>query len=62
MSGLSKKLDNSLCDYPCEGNETMACGGSLRLSVYELSASPALLGASGLLLYFCVFLAVLFIA
>ncbi|KAJ6445867.1 carbohydrate-binding WSC [Purpureocillium lavendulum] len=40
IAGISKKLDDNQCNFPCEGDNTTACGASLKLSVYRLS-SPA---------------------
>ena len=37
LSGIAEKLDDTACNYPCEGNNTTACGGSLKLSVYRAS-------------------------
>jgi hypothetical protein len=62
ISTLSAKLDDKQCNYSCPGNNTMACGGSLKLSVYELSGAleirPCwnLLLASSLLLTILLFL------
>lgn len=49
LAGISKKLDDTQCNYPCEGNKTMACGGALKLTLYRLSAAPASASVSGLL-------------
>lgn len=54
ISGLSEKLNDTECSYPCEGNRSQICGGSLKLSVYTLSedkkqdSSSVSLEASGL--------------
>ncbi|GAB0139576.1 hypothetical protein EsHS_00000225 [Epichloe bromicola] len=50
IAGISKKLDDAECNFPCEGNKTFACGGSLKLSVYKLSAASAESASSLLLL------------
>lgn len=50
IAGISKKLDDAQCNFPCEGNRTFACGGSLKLSVYKLSGARAELASSSLLL------------
>jgi hypothetical protein len=49
LAGISKKLDDTECNYPCEGNETIACGGALKLTLYRTSAAPAGMSVSGLL-------------
>jgi hypothetical protein len=38
LSTLSVKLQDKACDTQCDGDETVACGGSLKLSVYNLTA------------------------
>jgi len=35
----SSKVDDSLCNMPCEGDGSQTCGGSLTLSVYTASGS-----------------------
>lgn len=50
IAGISAKLDDGECKFPCEGNTSLACGGSLKLSVYRMSsagaqASPVLLAS-----------------
>ncbi|KAM4059693.1 WSC domain-containing protein [Hirsutella rhossiliensis] len=43
LSGISTKLDDARCDFPCEGDQDTSCGGSLKLTVYRLrSASTGL--------------------
>ena len=37
LNPLSARLPDSQCDNTCDGDTTTACGGPLRLSVYELS-------------------------
>lgn len=41
ISGASVRLGDSACDTACDGNKTTVCGGSLKLTVYELSSSAA---------------------
>ncbi|KAL2270142.1 hypothetical protein VTJ83DRAFT_2326 [Remersonia thermophila] len=49
LSGLSARLADDECDLPCEGNQTQACGGNLKLSVYTLnSAARTAWSAAGL--------------
>lgn len=38
LSALAVRLPDSECDTPCDGNKTVACGGSLKLSVYNLTS------------------------
>ncbi|KAI0136605.1 WSC domain-containing protein [Xylariales sp. AK1849] len=37
LSSLSVQLDDADCDLACDGNKTSACGGALRLSLYNLT-------------------------
>ncbi|KAK9421929.1 putative 37S ribosomal protein [Seiridium unicorne] len=39
LSSLSTLLDDSACDTQCDGNKTEACGGSLKLSLYNITTS-----------------------
>ncbi|KAK0656663.1 WSC domain-containing protein [Cercophora newfieldiana] len=41
LSTLSVKFDDDACSLPCEGDNTTACGGYLKISVYTLGASSA---------------------
>lgn len=41
LAGISEKLDDEQCNYPCEGNKTQACGGALKLTLYHISSAPA---------------------
>ncbi|OIW35073.1 hypothetical protein CONLIGDRAFT_627135 [Coniochaeta ligniaria NRRL 30616] len=41
ISGASARLDDGACDTACDGNGTTVCGGSLKLSVYQLGSSAA---------------------
>ena len=41
LSPLSTRLPDAECDTPCDGDVTTACGGALRLSVYELQRDQA---------------------
>lgn len=42
LSGIAEKLDDTACNYPCEGDNTTACGGSLKLTVYRVSLASGL--------------------
>ncbi|RVD86715.1 uncharacterized protein DFL_004977 [Arthrobotrys flagrans] len=48
LSDLSQKLEDTQCDLGCAGNNSEACGGALRVSVYKLESSSAVRGSSGL--------------
>ncbi|ORY65883.1 WSC domain-containing protein, partial [Pseudomassariella vexata] len=37
LSSLSVKLDDADCNTACDGDNTTACGGALRLSLYNLT-------------------------
>ncbi|KAL7945914.1 WSC domain-containing protein [Trichoderma barbatum] len=39
LSGIAEKLDDTACNFPCEGDNATACGGSLKLTVYRLSST-----------------------
>lgn len=39
LSSLSTKLADSTCNTECDGNKTVACGGALKLSVYNLTST-----------------------
>ncbi|EQK98802.1 hypothetical protein G6O67_001524 [Ophiocordyceps sinensis] len=39
LSGISAKLDDARCDFPCEGDQDTSCGGSLKLAVYRLTSA-----------------------
>jgi hypothetical protein len=39
LAGISEKLDDKQCDLPCDGDQSMACGGALKLSVYRLASA-----------------------
>ncbi|KAK4237519.1 WSC domain-containing protein [Achaetomium macrosporum] len=41
ISTLSSKFPDSACDLPCEGNNTQACGGNLKLTVYMAGSTAA---------------------
>lgn len=56
ISGIAGKLDDGQCSFPCEGNTSMACGGSLKLSVYKLS-SAGRLAAQAVVALGCIFVA-----
>lgn len=34
LNSLAKKLPDSECNLPCDGNSTQVCGGPLKLTVY----------------------------
>ncbi|RYP09160.1 hypothetical protein DL764_001431 [Monosporascus ibericus] len=38
LNSLSAKLPDGQCNTTCDGDATMACGGALKLSVYQLVA------------------------
>lgn len=38
LSSLSTQLDDASCDTQCDGNQTEACGGALKLSVYNITS------------------------
>ncbi|EHK50006.1 uncharacterized protein TrAtP1_007880 [Trichoderma atroviride] len=42
LAGIAEKLDDTACNYPCEGDNTTACGGSLKLTVYRVSLASGL--------------------
>ncbi|KAH0526425.1 hypothetical protein TsFJ059_009745 [Trichoderma semiorbis] len=42
LSGIAEKLDDTACNYPCEGGNTTACGGSLKLTIYRVSLASGL--------------------
>lgn len=42
LSSLSKKVDDSECNLPCEGNKNQVCGGNLKLTV-SIDPAPRLL-------------------
>ncbi|KAK6339026.1 hypothetical protein TWF696_009822 [Orbilia brochopaga] len=48
LSELSQKVDDSLCNLGCISNNSVACGGSLKVSVYSMTksngAAPTLQG------------------
>ncbi|KAI1845269.1 hypothetical protein JX266_008579 [Neoarthrinium moseri] len=39
LSSLSARLPDAACDLPCDGDRTLACGGSLKLGLYNLTES-----------------------
>ncbi|PHH61280.1 hypothetical protein CDD81_510 [Ophiocordyceps australis] len=41
LSGIASKLPDSDCGFPCEGDTLTACGGVLKLSIYQLSGSSS---------------------
>ncbi|KAG9249830.1 WSC domain-containing protein [Emericellopsis atlantica] len=41
LAGIAKKVDDEECDMACEGDGEFACGGNLKLSVYETSENAA---------------------
>ncbi|KAL1884282.1 hypothetical protein VTK73DRAFT_3266 [Phialemonium thermophilum] len=40
LSDLSTKFPDNVCNLGCDGNQTQACGGNLKLTIYMLSAAP----------------------
>ena len=47
LNPLSERLEDSACDTRCDVADTTACGGALRLSVYNLTAADGANGESG---------------
>ncbi|KAK3904842.1 putative fungistatic metabolite [Staphylotrichum tortipilum] len=41
ISSLSQKVADGECNLPCEGNTTQACGGNLKITVYQAGAAAA---------------------
>ncbi|KAH8675720.1 hypothetical protein BX600DRAFT_432279 [Xylariales sp. PMI_506] len=41
LSSLSAEMGPGNCSLPCDGNISQVCGGSLRLSVYNLTSASA---------------------
>lgn len=37
LSSLSTQLDDAACDTQCDGNQAEACGGALKLSLYNIT-------------------------
>ncbi|QUC18368.1 uncharacterized protein UV8b_02609 [Ustilaginoidea virens] len=50
LSGIAARLDDGQCDFPCGGNNSLACGGSLKLSVYKRSGAAGASAPLALLL------------
>ncbi|KAF3078731.1 hypothetical protein TWF569_011067 [Orbilia oligospora] len=48
LSDLSQRLEDTQCDLGCAGNNSEACGGALRVSVYKLESNSAVRGSNGL--------------
>ncbi|KAL0465426.1 WSC domain-containing protein [Neurospora intermedia] len=44
---LSAKVADAECDLPCDGDESQICGGSLRISVYDLQGNVDSVAAVG---------------
>lgn len=36
---MSEQINDSLCKYACNGNESQICGGQLALTLYNLTDS-----------------------
>ncbi|KAI1504414.1 hypothetical protein F5X99DRAFT_423864 [Biscogniauxia marginata] len=47
LSALSARLDDGECDDPCDGDPATACGGALRLSLYNLTDEARSGGGGG---------------
>ncbi|KAK6496543.1 hypothetical protein TWF481_001545 [Arthrobotrys musiformis] len=47
LSDFSQKLEDGQCDLGCAGNNSQACGGALRVSVYKLQSNSAIGVLSG---------------
>ncbi|KAI1828473.1 WSC domain-containing protein [Xylaria intraflava] len=41
LNSLSVRLTDDSCDMPCDGANTTACGGALRLSLYNVTGAGA---------------------
>lgn len=41
LNVLAVRLPDSYCDTPCDGANTTACGGALRLTLYNATSLPA---------------------
>ncbi|KAH8167660.1 hypothetical protein CIB48_g597 [Xylaria polymorpha] len=39
LNPLTVRLDDAACDLPCDGANTTACGGALKLSLYNATAA-----------------------
>ncbi|KAI0460216.1 WSC domain-containing protein [Xylaria acuta] len=42
LNPLVVRLEDAACDLPCDGANTTACGGALKLSLYNATAAPPL--------------------
>ncbi|KFA66291.1 hypothetical protein S40285_01929 [Stachybotrys chlorohalonatus IBT 40285] len=49
LAGISEELDDAQCNFPCDGDNSTACGGALKLSVYRLSSAASGVTVSGVL-------------
>lgn len=39
LAGIAEELDDAECNFTCEGDDSTACGGQLKLSVYKKDSS-----------------------
>ncbi|KAI8954284.1 WSC domain-containing protein [Xylaria longipes] len=39
LNPLTVRLDDAACDFPCDGANTTACGGALKLSLYNATSA-----------------------
>lgn len=46
LNPLVRKLNDSACDTPCDGDNITACGGANKLSLYNISGSALKGGAA----------------
>ncbi|KAI0555183.1 hypothetical protein F4679DRAFT_155411 [Xylaria curta] len=42
LNSLAVRLEDTACDLPCDGANTTACGGALKLSLYNTTVAPSL--------------------
>ncbi|KAK3500848.1 WSC domain-containing protein [Neurospora crassa] len=47
LFSLSSKVADAECNLPCDGDESQVCGGSLRISVYDLEGDVDSVAAGG---------------
>ncbi|KAI0195948.1 WSC domain-containing protein [Astrocystis sublimbata] len=47
LNPLVTQLKDGACDFPCDGDKTTACGGQLKLSLYNVTSEKALTEGSG---------------
>ncbi|KAI0193333.1 carbohydrate-binding WSC, partial [Xylaria flabelliformis] len=42
LNSLAVRLEDAACDLPCDGANTTACGGALKLSLYNATTTTSL--------------------